>query len=77
MGVVVLFLEIDKQINDQLYNYGLFFSYEWAQTYWLIFRISLVLIILAIILISAVELPQPAFEGKDWETRTILKATEV
>ena len=59
---VVLLLEIDKLVNGTLYNYGLVFSYEWAQTYWLMFRLSVVLIVVAIILITVVELPHPAFQ---------------
>ena len=62
IGVVVLLLEIDKLVNGTLYGYGLIFSYDWAQTYWLLFRVSLILIVAAIILISVVELPHPAFE---------------
>jgi hypothetical protein len=62
IAVVVLLLEIDKLVNGTLYGYGLVFSYDWAQTYWLLFRVSLVLIVVAVILISLVELPHPAFE---------------
>ena len=64
IAVVVLLLEIDKLINGVLYYYGLVFSYDWAHPYWLMFRVSLVLIVIAIILLSAVELPHPAFEEK-------------
>ena len=62
IAALVFILEIDQIINVTLYNYGLMFNYEWAQTYWLLFRIAAVLIILAIIIISLVELPYPAFE---------------
>jgi hypothetical protein len=65
VGVLVLLLEIDKLVNGTLYNYGLVFSYDWAQPYWLMFRVSLVLIVVAIILISIVELPHPAFEERN------------
>jgi hypothetical protein len=65
IGAVVLLLEIDKLINGTLYNYGLDFSYDWAQPYWLMFRVTLVLIVVAVILISVVELPYPAFEDKE------------
>jgi len=64
IAVVVLLLEIDKLVNGTLYNYGLVFSYDWAQSYWLLFRLSLTLIIVAIIIISVVELPYPAFREK-------------
>jgi len=62
IGAVVLLLELDKLVNGTLYNYGLEFSYNWAQPYWLMFRVSLVLIVVAVVLISVVELPHPAFE---------------
>jgi hypothetical protein len=62
IAAVVLLLEIDKLVNGVLYNYGLVFSYEWAEPYWLMFRLCLILIIVAIVLISLVELPRPAFQ---------------
>jgi hypothetical protein len=61
---VVLLLEIDKIVNVTLYNYGLVFSDNWAQPYGLMFRITVALIVIAIILISVVELPYPAFEER-------------
>lgn len=65
IGAVVLLLEIDKLVNVTLYDYGLNFSNDWAQSYWLMFRATLVLIVAAIILISVLELPHPAFEDKE------------
>ncbi len=59
--VLILLIQIDKLVNDTLYNYGLTFSTEWAQPYWLMLRISLLLIVVAILVISVVELPQPSF----------------
>jgi hypothetical protein len=67
IAAVALLLEIDKLVNSTLYNYGLVFSYDWAQPYWLMFRVSLVLIVVAIVLISVVELPYPAFEKRTEE----------
>jgi hypothetical protein len=67
IAVVVLLLEIDKLVNGTLYSYGLVFSYDWAQSYWLLFRLSLTLIVVAIIIISVVELPYPAFQEKTEE----------
>ena len=67
IAVVVLLLEIDKLVNGTLYDYGLFFSYDWVQSYWLFFRLSLTLIVVAIIIISVVELPHPAFQEKTEE----------
>ncbi|MBN1357172.1 hypothetical protein JW988_00220 [Candidatus Bathyarchaeota archaeon] len=68
IAALVLVLEIDQLVHGTLYNYGLRFSYEWAQTYWLFFRVTVALIIIAIIIISLVELPHPAFEETDEET---------
>ena len=65
VGALVLLLEIDKLVNGTLYNYGLKFSNDWAQPYWLMFRLSLVLIVVAVILITVVELPHPAFEDRE------------
>jgi hypothetical protein len=67
VAAVVLLLEIDKLVNGTLYSYGLVFSDNWAQPYWLMFRLTLVLIVAAVILISVVELPYPAFEERTEE----------
>jgi len=66
VAAVVLLLEIDKLVNDTLYGYGLIFSYDWANPYWLMFRLCLVLIVAAVVLISVVELPHPAFEEETY-----------
>jgi hypothetical protein len=59
---VILLLLIDQLVNGTLYSYGLVFSSDWAQPYWLLMRVSLILIVVAILLISVVELPHPAFQ---------------
>jgi hypothetical protein len=59
---VILLLQIDQLVNGTLYSYGLIFSSDWAQPYWLLLRVSLALIVVAILLISVVELPHPAFQ---------------
>jgi hypothetical protein len=59
---VILLLQIDQLVNGTLYSYGLVFSSDWAQPYWLLMRVSLALIVVAILLISMVELPHPAFQ---------------
>jgi len=59
---VILLLQIDPLVNGTLYSYGLIFSSDWAQPYWLLMRVSLALIVVAIFLISLVELPHPAFQ---------------
>jgi hypothetical protein len=61
---IILLLEIDKLVNGTPYDYGLVFNDNWAQPYWLMFRVTLALIVVAIILISVVELPYPSFEEK-------------
>ncbi len=61
----VLLLQLDNLINGTLYNYGLEFSVEWAQPYWLLLRVSLVLIIvgfLIFLLLSAVEFSDLDFQ---------------
>lgn len=60
--VMVMMLQIDKMVNGTLYSYGLFFSNDWAQPYLLTFRVCLILIVIAIFLITIVELPSPLFE---------------
>jgi hypothetical protein len=62
IAAVMFLLEIDKLVNGTLYWYGLVFSYDWAQPYWLLFRVTIALIIVAVVLISLVELPHPAFQ---------------
>jgi CBS-domain-containing membrane protein len=57
-------LQIDKLVNGTLYGYGLTFSTGWAEPYWAMLRSSLVLIVIAIIIISVVELPYPSFRNQ-------------
>jgi p-aminobenzoyl-glutamate transporter AbgT len=64
---LVLIVQIDKLVNGTLYDYGLSFSDSWAQPYWLMLRLSMVLIVVAIFVISAVELPYPIEEKKEHE----------
>ena len=61
---IVMIVQIDKLINSTLYSFGLVFNGSWAQPYWLMLRASMILIVAAIILISVVELPYPAFQEK-------------
>jgi hypothetical protein len=73
---LVLMTEIDKLVNQTLYSYGLQFSLEWAQPYWLMLRISMFSIVAAILLISVVELPVPAFQEKTEEVKQPKEITE-
>jgi hypothetical protein len=59
---LVLLFQLDKLVNGTLYEYGLTFSAAWAEPYWAMLRSSLVLIVVAIIVISVVELPYPSFQ---------------
>ena len=59
---VIFLLQIDQLVNSTLYGYGLVFSNDWAQPYWLLMRVSLALIVVAVFLISMVELPHPVFQ---------------
>jgi hypothetical protein len=46
-GLVVYFLAaVDGIVNGMLYQYGLRFSYDWGNSYWLFLRITLTLIAL-------------------------------
>ena len=52
---LALFLQIDRIVHQDLYNYGLRFSYDWANTYWTVFRSALAFICIPTAL-SAVQL---------------------
>jgi hypothetical protein len=62
---LVLITQIDKLINETLYSFGLQFSLDWAQPYWFLLRVSMISIVAAILLISVVELPVPAFQERN------------
>jgi uncharacterized membrane protein len=61
---LVLMLQIDTLVNTTLYNYGLTFNAAWAGPYWAMLRSSLVLIVVAIIMISMLELAFASFESE-------------
>ena len=61
---LVLITQIDKLVNQTLYGFGLQFSVDWAQPYWMMLRVSMISIVAAMILISVIELPIPAFQEK-------------
>ena len=44
VSLVYLLLTIDHIVHYALYEFGLQFSYDWANPYWMFFRISLVLL---------------------------------
>ncbi len=41
MGVIALLLQVDSVVHVQLYEFGLYFDYEWATPYWTFLRLSL------------------------------------
>jgi predicted metalloenzyme YecM len=65
---IFLISQIDKLANSTLYNYGLIFSDAWAQPYWLMLIVCMIVIVATIFLMSVVELPYPAFG--DYEKKT-------
>jgi hypothetical protein len=44
ISVAYLLTIIDSVVHNQLYQFGLKFSYEWANPYWTVLRISLALL---------------------------------
>jgi hypothetical protein len=64
---LVMIVQIDQLVNSTLYSFGLVFNDSWAQPYWLMLRVTMITIVAAIILISVVELPYPAFQEKTEE----------
>ena len=63
--VLVLLVQIDRLVNSTLYSYGLVFNDSWSQPFTLALRVSMGLIVGAILVISLVELPYPIFEEKE------------
>jgi len=63
--VLVLIYYIDQMVNGTLYYFGLILDQGWLQPYFLLSRISVILIIAAIIMISSVELPISVLKEKD------------
>jgi len=64
--IIALFMiyYLDQMVNGTLYYFGLIFDSGWAQPYYLLSRLSVILIIAAILVISSVELPISALKEK-------------
>jgi len=62
---LIMIYYIDQIINGTLYNFGLIFDAGWAQPYYLLSRLSVALIIAAILTMSSVELPISALKEKE------------
>lgn len=58
IALICLFF-LDKLVNEILYDYGLVFSYGWAEPYWLWMRTSMALIGIVIFALSALEFLYP------------------
>jgi len=54
---LIMIYHVDQMVNGTLYYFGLIFDNGWAQPYYLLSRLSVILIIAAIIMISSAELP--------------------
>ena len=63
--VLILMYYIDQIINGTLYYYGLIADIGWQQPFYVLFRLSVILIIAAIFSITSVELPISAFKDED------------
>ena len=61
--IMVYFL--DQMVNGTLYNFGLIFDAAWSQPYYLLSRLTVALVITAILMISTVELPISALKEKE------------
>ena len=62
---LIMVYYLDQMVNGTLYNFGLIFDSGWVQPYYLLSRLSVVLIIAAIFMISSVELPISALKEKE------------
>ena len=62
---LILIYYIDQMVNGTLYYFGLIFDTGWAHPYYLLSRISVILIIAAIFMIFSVGLPASAFKEKN------------
>jgi len=62
---LILIYYVDQMVNGTLYYFGLISDKGWLQPYFILSRISVILIIAAIIMISSVVLPISALKEKD------------
>jgi heme/copper-type cytochrome/quinol oxidase subunit 3 len=61
---LIMIYYVDQMINGTLYYFGLIFDAGWAQPYFLLSRLTVILIIAAILVISSVELPISALKER-------------
>lgn len=50
---------VDKLVNELLYDYGLVFSLNWAEPYWLMMRTSMAMIVIVIVVFTLLEILYP------------------
>jgi heme/copper-type cytochrome/quinol oxidase subunit 3 len=61
---LIMIYYVDQMVNGTLYYFGLIFDNGWAQPYYLLSRLSVILIIAAILMISSAEIPISALKEK-------------
>ena len=66
---LILIYYIDQMVNGTLYYFGLISDSGWLQPYFLLSRISVILIIAAIIMMSSVELPISALKEENLQKK--------
>jgi len=57
-ALISMFL-VDKLVNELLYDYGLVFSLNWAEPYWLMMRTSMAMIVIVIVVFTLLEILYP------------------
>lgn len=62
---LIMIYFLDQMVNGTLYNFGLIFDVGWSQPYYNLSRLAVGLIIVAIFIVSSVELPISAFKEKE------------
>ena len=62
---LIMVYSLDQMVNGTLYNFGLIFDAGWSQPYYLLSRLTVALVITAILMISTVELPISALKEKE------------
>lgn len=62
---LIMVYYLDQMVNGTLYNFGLTLDAAWSQPYFLLSRLSVILIIAAIFTISSAELPISALKEKE------------
>jgi hypothetical protein len=62
--VLLLLSYVDRLVHGTLYNYGLVFSVEWAEPYWIMMRASMALIAIVFSILTILDLPHPSLKKK-------------